>query len=54
LWAAIGPRTNNVKTDIRSVVSGFDRDGRTILYMYPSRQNTKDSPRQIRHTVYFL
>jgi hypothetical protein len=36
------------------VTSGFDKDGRAVLYMFPCRQNQKDNPRQVRHLVYFL
>ncbi|WOO76452.1 CRAL-TRIO domain-containing protein [Vanrija pseudolonga] len=36
------------------VISGFDRNGRPLMYMRPGRQNTKETPRQLRYTVYFL
>ncbi|KAL1413780.1 hypothetical protein Q8F55_001562 [Vanrija albida] len=36
------------------VISGFDRDGRPLMYMRPGRQNTKETPRQLRYTVYNL
>ena len=37
-----------------SVINGFDRDGRPIIYMRPGNENTKTSPRQLRHLVYCL
>ncbi|TXT15513.1 hypothetical protein VHUM_00016 [Vanrija humicola] len=36
------------------VISGFDHNGRPLLYMRPGRQNTKETPRQLRYTVYNL
>ncbi|KLO20184.1 CRAL/TRIO domain-containing protein [Schizopora paradoxa] len=36
------------------IVNGFDRDGRTIIYMRPGRENTAQSPRQLRHLVWCL
>ncbi|TXT09230.1 hypothetical protein VHUM_02704 [Vanrija humicola] len=36
------------------VLSGFDRQGRPLLIMRPGRQNTKESPRMVRYTVWFL
>lgn len=41
-------------TDTLSVLSGFDRQGRPLLLMRPGRQNTKESPRMVRYTVWFL
>lgn len=37
-----------------SILNGFDRDGRPILYMRPGRENTETSPRQLRHLVWCL
>lgn len=37
-----------------SIISGFDRDARPIIYMRPGRENTETSPRQIRHLIYCL
>lgn len=37
-----------------SVVNGFDRDGRPIVWLRPSRENTKPSPTQIRHLIFQL
>ncbi|KAL1407835.1 hypothetical protein Q8F55_007271 [Vanrija albida] len=36
------------------VLSGFDKQGRPLLIMRPGRQNTKESPRMVRYTVWFL
>ncbi|KAF8323718.1 CRAL/TRIO domain-containing protein, partial [Clavulina sp. PMI_390] len=36
------------------ILTGFDRDGRPILYLRPGRENTKESPRQIRHLVFLI
>ncbi|BEI83712.1 hypothetical protein CcaverHIS002_0403160 [Cutaneotrichosporon cavernicola] len=36
------------------VISGFDKDGRPIVYMRPRYENTETSPRQIRHLIYVL
>ncbi|KIY50534.1 CRAL/TRIO domain-containing protein [Fistulina hepatica ATCC 64428] len=36
------------------LLSGFDRDGRPIITMYPGNENTKRSPRQVRHLVWWL
>jgi len=36
------------------ILSGFDKDGRPILYMRPGRENTQTSPRQLRHLVWCL
>ena len=38
----------------RSVLNGFDIDGRPILYMRPGHENTERSPRQVRHLVWWL
>ena len=35
-----------------SIISGFDKDARPIIYMRPGRENTETSPRQIRHLIY--
>jgi len=37
-----------------SIITGFDRDGRPIIYMRPGRENTETSPRQLRHLVWCL
>lgn len=37
-----------------SILTGFDIDGRPIIYMRPGRENTETSPRQLRHLVYIL
>lgn len=37
-----------------SIISGFDKDARPIIYMRPGRENTETSPRQIRHLIYNL
>lgn len=37
-----------------SILTGFDCDGRPILYMRPGRENTQTSPRQLRHLVFCL
>lgn len=36
------------------LLNGFDRDGRPILYLRPGKENTKESPRQIRHLVFHI
>ncbi|KAI0042536.1 CRAL/TRIO domain-containing protein [Auriscalpium vulgare] len=36
------------------ILTGFDVDGRPIIYMRPGRENTETSPRQLRHLVYVL
>lgn len=36
------------------ILTGFDKDGRPILYMRPGRENTPTSPRQLRHLVWWL
>lgn len=38
----------------KHVLTGFDREGRPILYLRPGRENTKPSPRQIRYMVWSL
>ena len=37
-----------------SIINGFDKDGRPIIYMRPGRENTETSPRQLRHLVWCL
>lgn len=37
-----------------SIINGFDKDGRPVIYMNPGRQNTETSPRQLRHLVWCL
>ena len=39
---------------MNSILTGFDVDGRPIIYMRPGRENTETSPRQLRHLVYIL
>ncbi|WFC97831.1 4-nitrophenylphosphatase [Malassezia yamatoensis] len=41
-------------TSGKHVLSGFDLEGRPILYLRPGRENTKASPRQIRYMVWSL
>ncbi|KAF9446275.1 CRAL/TRIO domain-containing protein [Macrolepiota fuliginosa MF-IS2] len=36
------------------IITGFDRDGRPIIYMRPGLENTETSPRQLRHLVWCL
>ncbi|KZT27509.1 CRAL/TRIO domain-containing protein [Neolentinus lepideus HHB14362 ss-1] len=36
------------------VINGFDKDGRPIIHMRPDRENTQQSPRQLRHLVWCL
>ncbi|KAL5519430.1 hypothetical protein ACEPAH_1113 [Sanghuangporus vaninii] len=36
------------------LLNGFDKDGRPIIYMRPGRENTEQSPRQLRHLVWWL
>ncbi|KAL5494780.1 hypothetical protein ACEPAI_242 [Sanghuangporus weigelae] len=36
------------------LLNGFDKDGRPIIYMRPGRENTEQSPRQLRHLVWCL
>ncbi|EEB08563.1 sec14 cytosolic factor family protein [Schizosaccharomyces japonicus yFS275] len=38
----------------KQVLLGYDNNGRSCVYLYPARQNTKNSPRQILHLVYSL
>lgn len=38
----------------KSIVTGFDREGRPILYLRPGRENTQTSDRQIRFLVWNL
>lgn len=38
----------------KHILSGFDRNGRPILYLRPGRENTKSSPVQIRYLVWSL
>lgn len=37
-----------------SILNGFDKDGRPIIYMRPGRENTERSDRQLRHLVWWL
>ncbi|EIW87256.1 CRAL TRIO domain-containing protein [Coniophora puteana RWD-64-598 SS2] len=36
------------------ILTGFDNDGRPIIYMRPGNENTERSPRQLRHLVWWL
>lgn len=36
------------------LLNGFDNEGRPILYLRPGKENTKESPRQIRHLVFHM
>ncbi|KAF9488216.1 CRAL/TRIO domain-containing protein [Pleurotus eryngii] len=36
------------------ILTGFDKDGRPIIYMRPGRENTQRSDRQLRHLVWWL
>lgn len=36
------------------ILTGFDTDGRPIIYMRPGRENTQTSPRQLRHLCFIL
>ena len=38
----------------KQVIQGYDVEGRPCCYMFPSRQNTERSPRQINHLVFML
>lgn len=38
----------------KQVILGWDKEGRSCLYMRPSKQNTERSERQIEHLVYML
>ena len=37
-----------------SIINGFDKDGRPIIYMRPGRENTETGDRQLRHLVWCL
>ena len=37
-----------------SILNGFDKDGRPIIYMRPGLENTETGPRQLRHLVWWL
>ena len=39
---------------LHRIISGFDNDGRPIIYMRPGRENTQKSPRQLRYLVWCL
>lgn len=39
---------------MNSILNGFDKDGRPVIYMRPGRENTQQSPRQLRHLVWCL
>jgi len=39
---------------VRSIINGFDNQGRPIIYMRPGRENTERSDRQLRHLVWCL
>ncbi|KAF8336292.1 CRAL/TRIO domain-containing protein [Cantharellus anzutake] len=36
------------------ILNGFDNEGRPIMYLRPGMENTKESPRQIRHLVFHI
>ncbi len=38
----------------KHIISGFDREGRPLLYLRPGRENTKPSERQIRYLVWSM
>jgi hypothetical protein len=38
----------------RSILNGFDKDGRPIIWMTPAKENTPSSTRQLRHLVFVL
>ncbi|CAO1639266.1 unnamed protein product [Sympodiomycopsis kandeliae] len=38
----------------KHLLTGFDNQGRSVLYLIPGRENTKSSDRQIRYTVWGL
>ena len=38
----------------KEVVFGYDVHGRPTLYMFPSRQNTEESLRQMHFTVFIM
>ncbi|KAF2126367.1 CRAL/TRIO domain-containing protein [Dothidotthia symphoricarpi CBS 119687] len=38
----------------KQVILGFDKEGRTCLYLLPQNQNTKPGPKQVEHLVYSL
>jgi hypothetical protein len=38
----------------KQIILGYDNDGRPCHYMDPSKQNTKESDRQLHHLVYML
>ena len=41
-------------TSGKQILTGYDREGRPILYLRPGRENTKPSPRQVRYLVWSL
>jgi hypothetical protein len=38
----------------KQILSGFDKEGRPLLYLIPKRENTKEHTRQLRFVVYNL
>ncbi|PHH86997.1 hypothetical protein CDD83_9445 [Cordyceps sp. RAO-2017] len=38
----------------KQIVVGFDRDARPCQYLFPARQNTDASPRQVHHLFYMM
>lgn len=38
----------------KHILSGFDKQGRSLLYLMPGRENTKSSPRQIAAITWWL
>lgn len=38
----------------KQLITGYDKDGRPCLYMFPDKQNTEKSDRQVEHLVFML
>lgn len=38
----------------KQLIMGYDKDARPCLYMFPDRQNTEKSDRQVEHLVFML
>jgi len=50
-------RPDEIKVECETgkiILTGFDKDGRPIIYMRPGRENTAAGPRQLRHLVWWL
>jgi hypothetical protein len=45
---------NTEADSYRSILNGFDKDGRPIIWMTPAKENTPSSTRQLRHLVFVL